>query len=80
MIVIDEFSMLDFYLLRTIKGLCCKFAKHGSSRHPWDGQHVVLLGDPAQLPAVSGVHIFGTCGKSSQCFSCERLSVPQILH
>ena len=33
-IVIDEFSMLDFYLLRTIEGLCRKFAKHGSSRHP----------------------------------------------
>ena len=59
-IVIDEFSMLDFYLLRTIEGLCRKFAKHGSSRHSWGGRHVILLGDPAQLPAVSGVDIFGT--------------------
>ena len=59
-IVVDEFSMLDFYLFRTMEGLCRKFAKHGSSRHPWGGRHVILLGDPAQLPAVSGVDIFGT--------------------
>ena len=60
MIVIDEFLMLDFYLFRTIEGLCRKFAKHGSSRHPWGGRHIILLGDPAQLPAVSGIDIFGT--------------------
>ena len=59
MIVIDEFSMLDFYLLHTIEGLCRKFAKHGSSRHPWGGRHVILLGDPAQLPAVNGTDIYG---------------------
>ena len=59
-IVIDEFSMLDFFFFRTMEGLCRKFAKHGSSRHPWGGRHVILLGDPAQLPAVSGVDIFGT--------------------
>ena len=59
-IVIDEFSMLDFYLLRIVEGLCRKFAKCGSSRHPWGGRHVLLLGDPAQLSAVSGVDIFGT--------------------
>ena len=59
-ILIDEFSMLDFYLLRTIEGLCRKFAKHGSSHNPRGGRHMLLLGDPAQLPAVSGVDIFGT--------------------
>ena len=59
-IVIDEFSMLDLFLFRTMEGLCREFAKHGSSRHPWGGRHVILLGDPAQLPAVSGVDIFGT--------------------
>ena len=41
-------------------GSCQKFAKHGSSRYPWGGRHVILLGDPAELPAVSGVDIFGT--------------------
>ena len=49
MIVIDEFSMLDFYLFRTIECLCRNFAKHCSSQHPWGGR-----------PAVSGVDIFGT--------------------
>ena len=59
-LVIDEFSMLDFYLLRTAEGLCRKFARHGSSKHAWGGRHVLLLGDPAQLPAVSRTDIFGT--------------------
>ena len=59
-IVVDEFSMLDFFLFRTMEGLCRKFAKHSSSRNPWGGRHVILLGDPAQLPAVSGIDIFGT--------------------
>jgi len=59
-LVIDKFSMLDFYLLRTAEGLCCKFARHGSSKHAWGGRHVLLLGDPAQLPAVSRTDIFGT--------------------
>ena len=78
-IVIDEFSMLDFFLFLTMEGLCRKFAKCGSSRHSWGGRHVILLGDPAQLPAVSGVDIFGTCGTDSQS-SYRRLSVLQILH
>ena len=50
MIVNDEFSMLDYYyLFRIAEGLCRKFAKH---RLPWGGRNVVMLGDPAQLPAV----------------------------
>ena len=52
--------MLDIYLFRTIEGLCRKFAKHGSSRHSWGGRHIILLGGPAQLLAVSGIDIFGT--------------------
>ena len=59
-IVIDEFSMLDYYLFRTAEGLCRKFAKHRVSRHPWGGRHVIMLGDPAQLPAVGRSDIFGT--------------------
>ena len=77
-IVIDEFSTLDFYYFHTIEGLCQKFAKHDSSRHPWGGHHVILLGDPAQLPAVYGTDIFGTCGTSSRCSSYEKSSVLQI--
>ena len=59
-IVIDEFSMLDYYLFRTAEGLCRKFAKHGASRLPWDGRHVIMLRDPAQLPAVGRSDLFGT--------------------
>ena len=59
-IVIDEFSMLDYYLFRTAEGLCRKFAKHGASRLPWGGRHVIMLGDPAQLPAVGRSDLFGT--------------------
>ena len=59
-LVIDEFSMLDYHLFRVAEGLCRKFAKKHVSRHPWGGRHVILLGDPAQLPAVSRRDIFGT--------------------
>ena len=59
-IVIDEFSMLDYYLFRTAEGLCRRFAKSGVSNCPWGGRHVILLGDPAQLPAVSRSDIFAT--------------------
>ena len=43
-----------------MEGLCHKFAKSHSSNRPWGGRHVLLLGDPAQVPAVSRVDIFGT--------------------
>ena len=59
-IVIDEFSMLDYFLFRTAEGLCRKFAKHQVSRLPWGGRHVIMLGDPAQLPAVGRSDLFGT--------------------
>ena len=59
-LVIDEFSMLDYYLFRTAECLCRKFAKHRVSKFPWGGRHVIMLGDPAQLPAVSRRDIFGT--------------------
>lgn len=59
-IVIDEFSMLDSFLFRTAEGLCRKFSKKGMSRKPWGGRHVILLGDPAQLPAVGRRDIYGT--------------------
>ena len=59
-LIIDEFSMLDFFLFRTAEGLCRKFSKYKSSSQPWGGRHVILLGDPAQLPSVSRKDIFGT--------------------
>ena len=59
-LVIDEFSMLDFLIFRTAEGLCRKYAKQTVSSLPWGGRHVILLGDPAQLPAVSRSDIFST--------------------
>ena len=59
-LLVDEFSMLDATLFRTMEGLSRRYAKKGSSRHPWGGRHVILLGDPTQLPAVSNQDIFDT--------------------
>ena len=60
-LIIDEFSMLDSFLFRTAEGLCRKFSGKAHSRgRPWGGRHVILLGDPAQLPAVGQRDIFGT--------------------
>ena len=52
--------MLDATLFRIMEGLCRRYAKRGSSKHPWGGRSIILLGDPAQLPAVSNCDIFGT--------------------
>ena len=52
--------MLDYFLFRTAEGLCRKFAKQCVSRLPWGGRHVIMLGDPAQLPAVGRSDLFGT--------------------
>ena len=59
-LLLMSFQCLIFFLFRTAEGLCLKFSKHGSSNLPLGGQHVILLGDPAQLPAVSQRDIFGT--------------------
>ena len=58
MIVIDEFTMLDYYLFRTAEGPCGKFAS--DSRLPWGGRNVIMLGNPAQLSAVGRSDLFGT--------------------
>ncbi len=59
-LVSDEFSMLDFFLLRTAEGVCRKFAQLCSSSHPYGGRDALLFGDPAQLPAISRMDVFGT--------------------
>ena len=56
-LIIDELSMIDCTLFITIEHLCRRF----SSRYkPWGGRHVLLFGDPAQLPPVSNTDIFNT--------------------
>ena len=66
-LMIDEFSMFDYYLFRTAEGLCRRFATKGSSNHPWGRRHVILLGDPAQLPAVRGTSLALPSGQTSKC-------------
>ena len=47
-VLVVEFFMLDATLFRTMEGLCRRYARKGSSKHPWGGRHVILLGDPAR--------------------------------
>ena len=59
-LVIDEFSMLDYRLFYVAEGLCRKLQKN---MYPviLGEVDVMLLGDPAQLPAISRKDIFSTC-------------------
>ena len=59
-IIIDEFSMIDCTLFITIEHLCRRFASKNGQYKPWGGRHVLLFGDPAQLPPVSHADIFNT--------------------
>ncbi|MCG8626261.1 MAG: AAA family ATPase, partial [Proteobacteria bacterium] len=59
-LVIDEISLLDFFLFRIAEGLCRKFAKNNQHGFPWGGRHVIMLGDPALLPSPGRRDIFGT--------------------
>ena len=52
--------MLNFLLFCTAEGLCRKFAKNHRHGLPWGGRHVIMLGDPAQLPSPGRRDIFGT--------------------
>ena len=59
-IIIDEFSMVDCTIFITIEHLCRRFATKNGQYKPWGGRHVLLFGDPAQLPPVSHADIFNT--------------------
>ena len=68
-IVIDEFSMLDYYLFCVAEGLCRKFAKHGASRQPWGGRHVMLGTLPSCLLWVGVIYLVSSSGKHSLFWS-----------
>ena len=59
-IIIDELSMIDCSLFITIEHLCRRFSSKDNRYKPWGGRHVLLFGDPAQLPPVSNTDIFNT--------------------
>ena len=62
-LVIDEFSILDLFLLRTAEGLCRKFAKNYQHCLPWGGRHVIMLGDlPNYHHLVEGTFLVLICG------------------
>ena len=52
--------MIDCTVFMTIEQLCRRFSFKDSRYVPWGGHHVLLFGDPAQLPPVSNTDIFNT--------------------
>ena len=59
-IITDEFAMIDCQIFLTIEHLCRRFTTKDGRYKPWGGRHVILFGDPAQLPPVSHCDIFNT--------------------
>ena len=59
-LIIDELSMIYCTLFITIEHLCRRFSSKDNRYKPWGGRHVLLFGDPAQLPPVSNTDIFNT--------------------
>ena len=59
-LIIDEFSMIDCTVFITIEQLCRRFSSRDARCKQWGGRHVLLFGDPAQLPPVSNTDIFNT--------------------
>ena len=52
--------MIDCTIFITIEQLCRRFSSKDARYKPWGGRHVLLFGDPAQLPPVSNTDIFNT--------------------
>ena len=52
--------MVDGRLFMNIEQLCRKYTTKDGRYKAWGGRHVILFGDPAQLPPVSNTDIFNT--------------------
>ena len=59
-IIIDEFAMIDARIFTIIEQLCRKYTTKDGRYKAWGGRHIILSGDPAQLPPVSNTDIFNT--------------------
>ena len=60
LIVIDEFSLLEMKPFLTIDHILRDIATTKNQQHmPFGGKHIILMGDPAQLPAIE-LDIFDT--------------------
>ena len=59
-IIMDEFAMIDARIFTIIEQLCRKYTTKDGRYKAWGGRHVILFGDPAQLPPVSNTDIFNT--------------------
>ena len=59
-IICDELGMIDCKIFLTMEHLCRRFSTKDGRYKPWGGRHILLFGDPAQLPPVSNTDIFNT--------------------
>ena len=57
-IIMDEFAIIDARIFTIIEQLCRKYTMKDGRYKAWGGRHVILYGDPAQLPPVSNTDIF----------------------
>jgi hypothetical protein len=51
-LIIDEFSLLERKVFYATDKLCRQIECSNKSRLPFGGKHIILVGDPAQLPAI----------------------------
>lgn len=51
-LLIDEFSMLEFNVFHPMDKITREASIPKNRRFPFAGKHVILIGDPAQLPAI----------------------------
>ncbi len=59
-IVIDQFFMLDAKTFAAVNRTLRDMAPSKNDKYkPYGGKHIILMGDPAQLPAIRG-YIFNT--------------------
>lgn len=51
-LVIDEFSMFEFNVFHAMDRITRQVSISKNSRFPFGGKHIILVGDPAKLPAI----------------------------